>query len=117
MTNTIADAIFWIAVATCTLAQVAILRSIFNPAPKGAPASALPGRPVRRATERVWAALPAVGLAVVLALTWREMQRGRQAPIDGHSTHSSHAPHAGHPATPTRTGESVHSAPVTKVLP
>ena len=80
MTNTIADAIFWIAVATCAIAQVAILRSIFDPAPKGAPASVMPGRPVRRATELVWAVLPALGLAAVLALTWREMQQARAEP-------------------------------------
>ena len=87
MSNALADAIFWVAVASCTVAQVAILRSIFNTAPQGAPAAA-PGAPrIHRAMEIVWAILPALALAVVLALTWRAMQRERQAPA-GHSTHS-----------------------------
>ncbi len=91
MTNAIADAIFWIAVATCTIAQVAILRSIFNPAPRGAPAAVSGARPVRRGMEVLWAVLPAVGLALVLGWTWREMQE-RRAPAGGsHSSQSVHS--------------------------
>ena len=87
MSNALADAIFWIAVASCTVAQVAILRSIFNTAPEGAPAAA-PGAPrIHRAMEIVWAILPALALAAVLALTWRAMQRERH-PAAGHSLHS-----------------------------
>ncbi len=87
MSNALADAIFWIAVASCTIAQVAILRSIFNRAPQGAPAAA-PGAPrIHRAMEIVWAIVPAVALAGVLLLTWRAMQHARQVG-PGHSTHS-----------------------------
>ena len=87
MSNALADAIFWVAVASCTVAQVAILRSIFNRAPRGAPAAA-PGAPrIHRAMEIVWAILPAVALAAVLALTWRAMQHERAE----HGTHSAHA--------------------------
>ena len=57
MSNALADAIFWVAVASCTVAQVAILRSIFNTALEGAPAAA-PGAPrIHRAMEIVWAIL------------------------------------------------------------
>ena len=87
MSNALADAIFWIAVASCTVAQVAILRSIFNTAPQGAPA-ATPGAPrIHRAMEIVWAIVPAVALAAVLLFTWRAMHRERQAG----STHSDHS--------------------------
>ena len=91
MTNALADTIFWIAVASCTIAQVAILRSIFNPAPRGAPAAVAGARPVRRGMEGLWAVLPAVGLALVLALTWREMHE-RRTPVPGaQPTHSVHS--------------------------
>ena len=90
MSNALADAIFWIAVASCTVAQVAILRSIFNTAPHGAPA-ATPGAPrIHRAMEIVWAILPAIALAAVLGLTWRAMQHERGAPEH----------HSGHPVGP-----------------
>ena len=86
MSNALADAIFWIAVASCTVAQVAILRSIFNTSPQGAP-TATPGAPrIHRAMEIVWAILPAIALAGVLLLTWRAMQSERAAHV-GHSTH------------------------------
>jgi len=66
----LSDAIFWVAVACCAAAQLLILRSVF--AARGAgPAGAL--SPVRRPLEIVWALLPAVGLALVLAMTWRAM--------------------------------------------
>lgn len=93
MSNAFADAVFWVAVAICTVAQVAILRSIFNTAPQGAPA-ATPGAPrVHRAMEIVWAILPAVALAGVLLFTWRAMEQHRQveAVHPPHSTHSTGA--------------------------
>jgi len=66
----LSDAIFWIAVVCCAAAQLLILRSVF--AARGAgPASSLP--PVRRPLEIAWALLPAVALALVLAMTWRAM--------------------------------------------
>lgn len=87
MSNALADAIFWIAVASCTVAQVAILRSIFTLAPRGAPAVGASAPRVQRGLEIVWAILPAVALAGILALTWREMRDDRTAA----AAHSSHA--------------------------
>ena len=69
MSLRIADAIFWIAVAFCAVAQVAIVQSVIvSPAraPEHAPASA-----TRRAVEIAWAILPGVALAIVLVFTWR----------------------------------------------
>ena len=69
MPFSLADAIFWIAVACCVVAQLAIVRSaIVSPArvADGHPASA-----ARRASEIAWAVIPGIALAVVLVFTWR----------------------------------------------
>ena len=73
MRPAIADAIFWSALVCCIVAQIAILRSALarHQPPADAPAG-LP--PVRRGAEVVWALLPALALAGVLALTWRAVQ-------------------------------------------
>jgi heme/copper-type cytochrome/quinol oxidase subunit 2 len=71
MSFPLADAIFWIAVACCSVAQLAIIRSaIVSPArvAGGAPTSA-----ARRAAEIAWAVIPGVALAAVLVFTWRAM--------------------------------------------
>ena len=60
----LADAIFWVAVAACLIAQVAILRSVL--VTRG-------GSVARRAAEIAWAVAPAVALALVLAATWRTL--------------------------------------------
>ena len=87
MSNALADAIFWIAVASCTVAQIAILHSISTLAPRGAPAASARAPRVQRGLEIVWAILPAVALAGILALTWREMRADRSTA----AAHSSHA--------------------------
>lgn len=76
------DAIFWVAVACCTVAEVAIVRSalLAHAGPRteaGAPVAAAP----RRWTELAWTLLPALALAFVLALTWRAV---RDARLDTH---------------------------------
>lgn len=71
MSLSLADAIFWVAVACCTVAQLAIVRSVVvSPArvPDNQPTSA-----GRRVVEIAWAVLPGVALAIVLLLTWRAM--------------------------------------------
>ena len=72
-----ADAIFWIAVACCVVAQVAILRSVFAARGPEAPGGGMP--PLRRGLEVLWAVVPALGLALVLVLTWRAMQHDDRA--------------------------------------
>ena len=71
MSLSLADAIFWIAVACCVVAQLAIVRSVLiSPArvPDSQPTSA-----GRRIVEIAWAVLPGIALAFVLLLTWRAM--------------------------------------------
>jgi hypothetical protein len=68
MSIVFADAIFWVAVACCTIAQSAILRSIL--ATPATPHPSAPMRTGRRAIEAAWAVLPGVALGVVLCFTW-----------------------------------------------
>jgi hypothetical protein len=66
----LADAIFWIAVACCSVAQLAILHSVvISPARM---ASRETSR-ARRVAEIAWAVLPGIALAFVFAATWRAM--------------------------------------------
>lgn len=72
MSLRIADAIFWIAVACCVVAQLAIVRSVVV-----SPARAADREPAsmsRRVGEIAWAILPGVALAVVFLFTWRAIQ-------------------------------------------
>ena len=78
MTLGLGDAIFWIAVACCVVAQAAIVRAAVLAPRADAPAAAVP-RP-RRVAEVVWAVLPALALAFALVATWRRMHPG--APLD-----------------------------------
>jgi heme/copper-type cytochrome/quinol oxidase subunit 2 len=78
------EAIFWIAVLSCVVAEIAILRAVFRvrgtvpgPAAPGV-GSSLPR--VRRGVEILWALLPALALALVLVLTWRAMRAGHASP-------------------------------------
>ncbi|MFL5575892.1 MAG: hypothetical protein ACJ79S_08000 [Gemmatimonadaceae bacterium] len=83
MRLTFPDLVFWTSVVLCAVAQAAILRSVLivrHTPPPGAPSS-VPR--VRRGVEIVWAVVPAVGLALLLALTWRAIHpadRRRPAP-------------------------------------
>lgn len=74
MSGFIADAIFWIAVASCTVAQVAIVRSILISPTRPAPAAGSTegeGVSSRRPLELFWAVLPGIALAAVFIFTWR----------------------------------------------
>jgi heme/copper-type cytochrome/quinol oxidase subunit 2 len=65
------DILFWAFVAICVVAQIGILRPLVAPRP--AP-QARPGVPAtRRAIEVLWTVVPALGLGLLLALTWRAM--------------------------------------------
>jgi heme/copper-type cytochrome/quinol oxidase subunit 2 len=64
----LADAIFWIAVASCTIAQILILRSAMV-APMSEPSDPHLPKP-NRAVEIAWTFVPAVGLAALLWFTW-----------------------------------------------
>ena len=71
MSFSLADAIFWVAVACCVVAQLAIVHSVvISPARV---ADSPPTTAGRRAAEIAWAVLPGIALAGVLLLTWRAM--------------------------------------------
>jgi heme/copper-type cytochrome/quinol oxidase subunit 2 len=72
MSPTVADAIFWIAVVACAVAQIAILRSVVGARQPELPADARVA-PARRSVEVAWAVIPALALVGVLALTWRTL--------------------------------------------
>jgi hypothetical protein len=80
MPPVLADAVFWIAVVACVVAQAAILRSVLAAkAPERASFPGLAGGPLPvvraspRAVEIFWAVLPAVALVALLAFTWRAL--------------------------------------------
>jgi hypothetical protein len=61
MSLTIATVIFWVAVVSCAIAQVAIVRS------------ALLSPSTRRGIDIAWSVLPGVGLAALLVFTWKAL--------------------------------------------
>ncbi len=72
------EATFWVAAVACLVAQVAIVRSVLvarAPAREAHSGAGPAGPPApRRAAEVAWAVIPALGLALVLVLTWRAVQ-------------------------------------------
>jgi hypothetical protein len=67
--HSLGEPIFWVAAVLCVVAELAILRYAF--APPGDPGSqaGVPQSP--RGLEMIWAIIPAVILAMLLAATWR----------------------------------------------
>ncbi|HEX5437699.1 MAG TPA: hypothetical protein VFW98_11105 [Gemmatimonadaceae bacterium] len=63
-----ADAFFWLAVLCCVVAQVAITRSAFRTPGRAEGAGDVPLP--HRVSEIAWTLIPAVGLALVLMVTW-----------------------------------------------
>ncbi len=75
MPNLLADAIFWVAVACCSVAQLAIIHSVvISPARV---AGSAPTSGLRRTAEIAWAVIPGIALAFVLTFTWRAMHEAR----------------------------------------
>ncbi len=68
-----ADAIFWIAVACCAVAQIAIVRSVVVFAGARRDDVAPPPSAARAQREIAWAVLPGIALALVMVWTWRTM--------------------------------------------
>jgi heme/copper-type cytochrome/quinol oxidase subunit 2 len=114
MPISLADAVFWLAVAACALAQAAILRSVLALRPGAAAADpqrgahspyadapALPAstRLASRPVEILWAVLPAVGLALLLLLTWRALHPASGSAPGGLAPLAAAAPAAAAPAS------------------
>lgn len=88
MNTAVLDALFWIAVAACAVAQFFILRAVFAPeapAPVGSPAEAgraagrlrRPSRPL----EIAWAVLPAIGLVLLFVWAWQLQHPSLTSPV------------------------------------
>jgi heme/copper-type cytochrome/quinol oxidase subunit 2 len=71
MSFSLADTIFWVAVACCVIAQLAIVHSVVI-SPVRVPGSQ-PATILRRIAELAWAVIPGVALGFVLVFTWRAM--------------------------------------------
>jgi heme/copper-type cytochrome/quinol oxidase subunit 2 len=85
----LAGIIFWLSVASCVVAQVAIIRatSRVSRLTAGDAGAALPHP--RRWLEIVWVVLPAIALGVLLAVTWRTLDAPR---TDAHVPPTARAP-------------------------
>ena len=79
MSFSLADAIFWIAVACCVVAQLAIVHSVVI-SPARVPGSQ-PTSTTRRIGELAWAVIPGIALAFVLVFTWRAMHAAAAAGV------------------------------------
>jgi heme/copper-type cytochrome/quinol oxidase subunit 2 len=66
--------LFWTSVACCAVAQFFILRSVGGARHAPEPTAHLPRQ--RGGVEMLWAVVPALALAVVLAFTWRAIRAG-----------------------------------------
>ena len=80
-----------VCVSCIVVAQLFILRSALGAAPIANTEVALP-RP-RRAAEVAWALLPAIALALVLWMTWRE-SRAAMVPPPVPPAHAGHGEHS-----------------------
>jgi hypothetical protein len=78
------ETIFWLAVLSSIVAEIAILRAVFRTRSVAARPAAAPDERslprVRRGAEILWAVLPALALALVLVMTWRAMRAGHVSP-------------------------------------
>lgn len=67
--HSFAEPLFWVAAALCIVAELLILRSAFAPPRDAGVTAGVPQSP--RGTEMIWAVIPAIILAALLAATWR----------------------------------------------
>jgi len=71
MSPAFAEVVFWVAAASCAIAQIALLLSAIR-----SPMAGSPDNPVlmpRRSKEIAWTVVPAIALALLFASTWRAM--------------------------------------------
>jgi hypothetical protein len=89
MLSVLREAVFWLAVASCVVAQVAITRAALKARHPVEPGDSHMPQPSRLA-ETAWTLVPAVALALVLLATWQVTHR----PVGGDD--SAIPPAAGH---------------------
>ncbi len=74
MSPALLDALFWVAVVCCAVAQLFIMRAVFRVLPPRAPSPDAPAVPMpHRLQEIGWAILPAFLLAAAFIGAWRAM--------------------------------------------
>ena len=88
MPSSAAVTLFWVAVGVCTIAQLALLHSFFL----GRSRPARDAAPAFRATETLWAVVPALVLAALLVSTWTAMHAPASAEPFALGTAASAAP-------------------------
>lgn len=80
------DAVFWLAVVLCTVAQLFILKAVLFPGPVPAEGPAADGRaagrllPASRPLEIAWAVLPAIALVWMFVWAWQLRHPAELAP-------------------------------------
>jgi hypothetical protein len=74
MISVLREAIFWVAVASCVVAQAAITRSALKARHAAAPGDVEVPQP-SRLVEAAWTLIPAIALALVLLATWQQLHR------------------------------------------
>ena len=70
--------LFWVAVACCLTAQIAIVRSVVRPRQQDGSGTLVPR--TRYAVELAWTLIPAAVLVLVLVLTWQALH-GAGVPV------------------------------------
>ena len=80
------SAVFWIAVACCAVAQIALIWSAIRAPMSGSTESASMRMP-SRASEIAWTIVPAIGLAVLLVFSWRAVARQETVTPNPHAGH------------------------------
>ena len=73
MRHLFATGLFWTSVACCLVAQALIIRSVRGARHVPLPSAGVPRH--RGGIELLWAVVPALGLLLLLAFTWRAIQR------------------------------------------
>jgi heme/copper-type cytochrome/quinol oxidase subunit 2 len=84
LSPSLTGALFWLCVAVCLVAQVALIVSAIRAPMSGSTESASMRMP-SRASEVAWTVVPAIALAVLLVFTWRETRRATV--VDPHAGH------------------------------
>jgi heme/copper-type cytochrome/quinol oxidase subunit 2 len=82
MNQPLAEAIFWIAVLACVVAEIAILRSTYA-ARRVEKSDLVPSG--SRGGEITWAIIPAVMLASLLVVTWQRIETRKTHMVMDHS--------------------------------
>ena len=81
MPSFFANGLVWLSVACGAVAQIFIIRSVRGTRYVPEPTATVPRS--RSAVEMMWAVLPAIGLAVLLAFTWRAIRSNSAANAPG----------------------------------